>query len=99
MKRACITLDENSSIENLVNTLNKNKVVCVVVISSNTNYPVGIISERDLVRNYKIILNNTTYKPYTICQLADTRFGEVDENGDSYITEWFNFKGFTYVAE
>lgn len=62
MKRACITLDENSSIENLVNTLNKNKVGCVVVISSNTNYPVGIILERDLVRNYKIILNNNIIK-------------------------------------
>ena len=62
MKRACITLDENSSIENLVNTLNKNKVGCVVVISSNTNYPVGIILERDLVRNYKIILNSNIIK-------------------------------------
>ena len=62
MKRACITLDENSSIKNLVDTLNKYKVGCVVVLSSNTNYPVGIVSERDLVRNYKIILNNNTIK-------------------------------------
>ena len=51
------------------------------------------------LKNNYIQLNNILYKPYTICQLADTRFGEVDENGDSYITEWFNFKGFTYVAE
>ncbi len=46
VKRACITLDENSSIENLVDTLNKNKVGCVVVLSSNANYLVGIVSER-----------------------------------------------------
>ena len=26
MKRPCITLDENSSVKNLVDTLNKNKV-------------------------------------------------------------------------
>ena len=39
MKRACITLYENSSIKNLVDTLNKNKVGCVVVLSSNTIYP------------------------------------------------------------
>ena len=51
------------------------------------------------LKNNYIQLNNILYKPYTICQLADIRFGEVDENGDSYITEWFNFKGFTYVAE
>ena len=46
----------------------------------------------------KIQLNGITYKPYTICQLADTRFGQVDNQGNSYITEWFNYKGFTYVA-
>ena len=40
-----------------------------------------------------------TYKPYTICELADTRFGQVDSDGFSYITEWFNYKGFTYVQE
>ena len=62
IKRACITLDENSSIKNLVDTLNKNKVGCVVVTSLQSNYPVGIVSERDLVRNYKIILNNITIK-------------------------------------
>ena len=36
---------------------------------------------------------------YTICQLADTRFGQVDEEGFSYITNWFNYKGFTYIIE
>ena len=51
------------------------------------------------LKNNYIQLNNILYKPYTICQLADTRFGEVDEDGNSYITEWFNYKGFTYVAE
>ncbi len=51
------------------------------------------------LKNNKIILNNILYKPYTICELADTRFGQVDENGFSYITQWFNYKGFTYVAE
>ena len=62
MKRDCITLDENSSIKILVDTLNNNKVGCVVVTSLQTNYPVGIVSERDLVRNYKIILNNKSIK-------------------------------------
>ena len=62
MKRACITLDENSTIKNLIDTLNKNKVGCVVVTSLNSNYPVGIVSERDLVRKFKDILNNNTFK-------------------------------------
>ena len=57
------------------------------------------------LKNNKIILKSpcgtisTIYKPYTICELADTRFGQVDEDGFSYITQWFNYKGFTYVAE
>ena len=57
------------------------------------------------LKNNKIILKSpcgtisTIYKPYTICELADTRFGQVDEDGFSYITEWFNYKGFTYVQE
>ena len=51
------------------------------------------------LKNNYIQLNTTMYKPYTICELADTRFGQVDEDGNSYITEWFNYKGFTYVAE
>jgi len=50
------------------------------------------------LKNNYIQLNQTIYKPYTICQLADTSFGQVDENGFSLITEWFNYKGFTYVA-
>ena len=62
MKRGCITLDENSSIKNLVDTLNKNKVGCVVVTSLMSDYPVGIVSERDLVRNYEIILNKNNIK-------------------------------------
>ena len=58
MKRPCITLDEDSSIKNLVYTLNKNKVGCVIVTPSTSSFPVGIVSERDLVRNYDKILNN-----------------------------------------
>ena len=46
----------------------------------------------------KIQLNGITYKPYTICQLPE-RFGLVDNDGYSYFTEWFNYKGFTYIAE
>ena len=62
MKRTCITIDENSFIINLVEILNKNKVGCVVVTSMNSYHPVGIVSERDLVRNYEKILNDNTIK-------------------------------------
>ena len=44
------------------------------------------------LKNNIIRLNGITYKPYTICELPP-KFG-TDE-----ITTWFNYKGFTYVAE
>ena len=50
------------------------------------------------LKNNHIKLNQTIYKPYTICELSDTNFGLVDNFGYSHITDWFNYKGFTYVA-
>ena len=50
------------------------------------------------LKNNYIQLNKTIYRPYTICQLADTKFGAVDEDGYSLVGERFNYKGFTYVA-
>jgi Ser-tRNA(Ala) deacylase AlaX len=50
------------------------------------------------LKNNYIKLNQTIYKPYTICQLADTSFGQIDEDGYSVVSQWFNYKGFTYVA-
>ena len=44
------------------------------------------------LKNNYIQLNKTIYKPYTICSLPD-KFG-TDE-----ITTWFNYKGYTYIAE
>ena len=51
------------------------------------------------LKNNYIQLSNLIYKPYTVCQLSSTRFGEVDKEGYSYVTEWFNYKGFTYVFD
>ena len=58
-----------------------------------------LMNKIKFLKNNKIQLNTTIYKPYTICQLADTKFGQVDEDGYSYINEWFNYAGFTYIAE
>ena len=50
------------------------------------------------LKNNKVALNSIIYKPYTISNLP-SKFGSVDEYGFSYITTWFNYKGFTYIAE
>ena len=50
------------------------------------------------LKNNYIKLNKTIYKPYTVCQLADTSFGQLDESDQSIVNQWFNYKGFTYVA-
>jgi hypothetical protein len=44
-------------------------------------------------------LDNKIYKPYSICDLAETKFGELDQDGYSRITEWFNHKGHTYIFD
>ena len=62
IKRSCITINEDSLIRDLVYILNKNKVGCVVVTSFKYDYPVGIVSERDLVRNYDKIRHDNKFK-------------------------------------
>ena len=52
----------------------------------------------------KIILNGTIYVPYEVCELPKN-FGFHDKEPaialreKEAITEWFNYKGLTYVAE
>ena len=62
VNRPCITIDESSSINLLIELLNKNEIGCVIVVSEMKKLPVGIISERDLIRNYNKILNNKNIK-------------------------------------
>jgi len=50
----------------------------------------------------KVELNGVIYKPYKICSLPPS-FGlyEEDEDGNKYalISEWFNYRGYTYIIE
>ncbi len=50
------------------------------------------------LKNDYVQLGNLIYKPYTVCGLPSA-FGEVDENGYSLITEWFNYRGYTYIFD
>ena len=46
----------------------------------------------------KIELNGVVYKPYKICSIPD-RFGCFEFNERQGISEWFNYKGYTYIAK
>ena len=48
------------------------------------------------LKNDYLQLGNLIYKPYTVCDLPPT-FGATDEDGYSLVTEWFNYKGYTYL--
>ena len=50
------------------------------------------------LKNDYLQLDNLIYKPYTVCDLP-LSFGERDEDGYSLITEWFNYKGYTYLFD
>ena len=59
------------------------------------------------LKESKIALNGVVYKPYLIGNLPPSfgfrEKGETGEDGTDYVTEgiseWFNFKGLTYVSE
>ena len=56
IKRKCITITENSTISNLTNLLTLHDIGAVVVVDRN-NKTIGIVSERDVIRNYNITDN------------------------------------------
>ena len=65
IKRKCITITENSTISDLTDLLTLNNIGAVVVVDSN-NKAIGIVSERDVIRNhnknYNYIKNIMTNK-------------------------------------
>ena len=51
IKRKCITIKEDSTISDLADLLSLNNIGAVVVVDIN-NKAIGIVSERDVIRNY-----------------------------------------------
>ena len=56
-KRSCLTIDKNEQISTLASILKNHNIGCLVVLDTDTTNPVGIVSERDLVKNFQKILN------------------------------------------
>ena len=52
---------------------------------------------KQLKNNY-LQLGNVIYRPYTVCELP-ANFGCINFNEKEGISEWFNYKGFTYLFE
>ena len=48
------------------------------------------------LKNDYVQLNNLIYKPYTVCDLP-TNFGCIEFQEKEGISEWFNYKGYTYI--
>ena len=46
----------------------------------------------------KIQLNGITYKPYSVCDLP-ANFGCLEFNEKEGISNWFNYKGLTYILD
>jgi len=56
------------------------------------------IKKIKFLKQDKIMLNDTIYKPYKVCNVPE-RFGCFEFNEREGISEWFNFKGYTYIKE
>ena len=50
------------------------------------------------LKNNYIKLNQTIYKPYSVCSLP-ANFGCIEFNEKEGISEWFNYKGYTYIFD
>ena len=48
------------------------------------------------LKNDYVQLGNLIYKPYKICSIPD-RFGCLEFNEKEGVSEWFNYKGYTYI--
>ena len=54
-RRPCLTIDEDHEISLLATLLKRYNVGCLVVTNIRSNFPSGIVSERDLVKNFDAI--------------------------------------------
>jgi len=50
------------------------------------------------LKNDYIQLGNLVYKPYTICEIPNN-FGCIEFQEKPGISEWFNYKGYTYIFD
>jgi len=50
------------------------------------------------LKNDYVQLGNLIYKPYTVCSLP-ANFGCIEFNEKEGISQWFNYKGYTYLFE
>ena len=50
------------------------------------------------LKNDYVQLNRLIYKPYTICSLP-ANFGCINFGEKEGISEWFNYKGYTYIFD
>ena len=46
----------------------------------------------------EILLNGKLYKPHKVCELP-ANFGCLEFNSGEGISEWFKFKGYTYIRK
>ena len=50
------------------------------------------------LKNDYVQLGNLIYKPYKVCSLP-ANFGCIEFNEKEGVSEWFNYKGYTYIFE
>ena len=58
IKRGCVTINQSASINELILKLNKFNFGCLVVLDDSSKVS-GIVSERDIIRNYNLLNNKS----------------------------------------
>tara|TARA_R110000744_G_scaffold273904_1_gene387136 strand:- start:37 stop:222 length:186 start_codon:yes stop_codon:yes gene_type:complete len=52
---------------------------------------------KHLKKDY-VQLGNLIYRPYKVCEIPNN-FGCLEMNEKAGISEWFNYRGYTYIFE
>ena len=50
----------------------------------------------EFLKEDRIKLNGVTYRPYKVCDLP-AGFGCIEFGDKEGVSEWFNYKGYTYI--
>ena len=75
-------------------------IIQILLDNNNVNKNKYTMQTIKQVNSTTIRLNNMTYKGYTIGDLPKTfAFIHNEDKDQDGITEWFNFKGLTYVSK
>jgi CBS domain-containing protein len=81
MRKSLITIEESASVQEAANRMKDKNVSSLVVIEANNNKPLGLITERDLVR--KVCIQDVSTSKLIIKEIMSFPLITIDSNSSA----------------